>query len=373
MPTSLGDKLWRHITGRRRAASVAIVAQRFFLLFRDHGVEASQIPRLVPQLGLDDLQSNEKLLSALTPEILDQTARLFGVRTAWLEGVDDDIYEHWHCYKQPKLLLEQLASLSAASEKDRLFFPLRVLTTADHLDYNGSRGQLLAPVLVEKIAELGEEDIYRYYVYRDGFDWGYPPSRIQLKAMVRVVYQAIDPVPLFVISPTEMQKLLEGRVIPRKLLDGCLITEPSLEDYSISQTGTAKEVDELPAVLSYIQEHNLQSFSFRKPEDNQLSAEHSENIVESSKLPEPEMAEIPKKTGKRAQAQAEIWEPVRNAAETLWAEDNQLSIAEVVRRIKRMPVFRASVFTESAIRKRIADLAPVDIRGKPGRKPKKSS
>jgi hypothetical protein len=74
--------------------------------------------------------------------------------------------------------------------------------------------------------------------------------------------------------------------------------------------------------------------------------------------------------GKRARAQAEIWEPVKNVAQALWAENSNLLIAEVIRRIQGMTIFKASIYTESAIRKRIAKLAPAGA-NKPGRPPKK--
>lgn len=366
------NKFWRHLADREKTNSVSNIPLRFFQVFLDHGVEESQIPRLLPQLKLDDLQSTKKLLAALTPELLDQTAQLFGVRLQWLEGVDEKIYEYKSCYKHPKRLLEHLASLSVFSEDDRHNFPLRVLTTTNHLDYGDQRKQLLVPVLVEKIAELGDEDIYRYYVYRDGFDWSYAPGRIQLKAMTHIVFKAFSPVPLFVISSSEMQSILNGEVIPRKYLDGCLVTNPSLEDYSLDETSlVAKEVDEFPAVMKYIQEHGFQDFSFDKPDDLQSSVApfESPTAATSKTL---EVTVTSKKSGKRAQAEVEIWEPVRNAARALWAENDQLRIAEVSRRLKNMPTFKASAFTVSAIHKQIAGVAPAHIRGKPGRKPKES-
>lgn len=87
------NKLWQSFTGKTKTNPVNIVAQRFIQAFLDHGVRATQIPRLQSKIKLDDLKSEEALLAVLTPEVLDQTARLFGIRTAWLEGVDDRVYE----------------------------------------------------------------------------------------------------------------------------------------------------------------------------------------------------------------------------------------------------------------------------------------
>ena len=144
-------KSWRRATGKSQAGSVNIVAQRFLQAFLDHGVEVSQIPRLLPLVNIGDLQSPEKLLAVISPEILDQTARLFGIRAQWLEGVDDQIYEHLACYKRPAILLEHLAVL--LNGKDTFMsFPMRVLSTTKQLDSSSESQQLMAPVLVEKIA-----------------------------------------------------------------------------------------------------------------------------------------------------------------------------------------------------------------------------
>lgn len=125
----------------------------------------------MPQIKLGDLQSNEALLAALTPEILDQTAHLLGVRSEWLEGVDDEIYAYRHCYKAPELLLDLLTTLKSRADFG-LTFPLRVLVTSKHLDKKADREQLLVPVVLEQIAGLGDEPVYRYYIFNDGFEWG---------------------------------------------------------------------------------------------------------------------------------------------------------------------------------------------------------
>lgn len=62
-----------------------------------------------------------------------------------------------------------------------------------------------------------------------------------------------------------------------------------------------------------------------------------------------------------------LWAPTITAAKTIWSQDKNLSIAEVVRKIKEMPHLQASSFSESAIRKQIAKYSPIP--GKPGRKP----
>jgi hypothetical protein len=390
MPVILNiDKLLQSIAGKTKNNPVNVVAQRFLQAFRDHGVEAAQIPRLLHPIKLDDLQSVEALLAALTPDVLDQTSLLFGIRSQWLEGVDDEIYEYRHCYKHPELFFEVLAELRSRSNDDCSRFPLRILSSSKNLDCNDDREQMLVPILFEKIAELGDEWIYRYYIFNDGWNWGYKPSRIQLKAMVRMVCNVLHtPVPLVVIGPAELQKVLDRKKIPRVYLDGYLITNPSLEDFALTleESLAAKEMDEIPEVLRYIEEYQLESLiTAELPKPSPPSEPVPEPAIPpepsppSEPVPEPAIPPEPStpvvntpKSGKRADNNRDLWEPVKAAANVLWAEDSLLSIAEVIERIKKMDHLMGSKYTPSAIRKHVAEFAPPGIRGVPGRKPKKS-
>jgi hypothetical protein len=373
MTTSFNvNKLWQSFARKSKSNQVNIVAQRFLQIFNDHGVLTTQIPRLLSAIKLDDLKSEDALLAMLTHDVLDQIAHLFGIRVEWLEGVDDEIYEYLACYKRPEIILEHLAQIVGGVDVG-LSFPLRVFSTTKKLDCNDDSQQLLAPVLVEKIADLGEERIYRYHIYRDEFNWGYFPTRIELKAIARIVDKNLHtPVPLFVISEEEMRGVLDGKLVPTNLFRGALLTNPSLEDFALTkeESGVAKEVEEIPSVLSYIEEHNLQDFSFAKPETPQ---QPDEPIASPVTWIAPAVEIPPKKTGKRADNNQDLWEPVRAVAGALWAEDDSLSIAEVITRIQKMSHLKASKLTASAIRKHIADLAPPNVRGKSGRKPNKST
>lgn len=372
MPASFNvNKLWQSFSRKTKSNPVNIVAQRFLQVFHDHGVQTTQIPRLLPAIKLDDLKSEDALLAMLTHDVLDQIARMFGIRVEWLEGVDDEIYEYLACYKSPEIILEHLAQIVGGGNVG-LRFPLRVLSTTKKLDCNDDSQQLLAPVIFEKITDLGEEEIYRYHIYRDEFDWGYFPTRIELKAIARIVDKKLHtPVPLFVITEKEMRGVLDGKRVPANLFRGALLTNPSLEDFALTkaESAVAKEVEEIPSVLQYIEEYNLQKFTFYKPEVPQPSDEPIANAVT---LPTPTIEALPRKAGKRESNNQILWEPVRAVASALWAEEgDSLDISEATRRIQKMPLLNAGSLSESAIRKHIADLAPPGVRGKSGRKRKK--
>lgn len=346
-----------------------IVATRFLQSFHDHGVQAAQIPRLLPQIKLADLKSEEAQLATLTPEILDKAAHLFGIRSQWFDGVDNQIYEWLSCYKQPEIFFEHVASLNR-NGNDLDDWYVQTLVTSKALNGSDPSIQPLVVVVVEKITELGDQRIYRYHIYGDGWDWGYYPTRIQLKAMARLLYKKFGKtMPLYTAKLADLKNIREGKQIPQSCLGGCLISTPSLEDFALSkeESVVAKETDELPEVLDYIKEHRLIGF---------INAELSKPVPVSETTFSPEAAPEPSspvkasKPSKRASNNQDLWEPVKAVAAALWAEDKFISIAEVIRRIQKMAHLKASVFTASAIRKQIADIAPENIRGKAGRKPK---
>lgn len=269
------------VTGARHSCPVGIVAKRFIKAFEDHGIEPNQIPRLLPNVPFSALLFESALLEFITPEVLDQVAQLFGIRAEWLEGVDDRIYEYQAYYKEPEILLKHLAAIVVV-KKVQLTFPLRILTTDKWLDRGKGHCGYMIPVLVEKIIDIGEEPAYRYHVYQDGVDWSHLPARIELKAIARIVRKKLGVViPLHVITDKEMNEVLEGRLIPHKLLNGCQITNPSLEDFVMTadESMVAKEVDELPDVLAYIQEHKLENIKF------ELASNGDSAEVKQSELP----------------------------------------------------------------------------------------
>ena len=96
-----------------------------------------------------------------------------------------------------------------------------------------------------------------------------------------------------------------------------------------------------------------------------------------SKAPPSGDANIPPaapEPGKKPRNNDGIWLDVQIAAKIIWAETGPIPVAQVARRIKTMKQFSGTRFMPESIRKRIAHLAPPEIRGKPGRpRGKKSS
>lgn len=252
--------LLRKLGSSDAPSPVAIVAERFLTLFEAHGVAPTEIQHFFPELTLDKLHSTEALLATLTDAFLNKIANLFAIRRAWLDGVDDVIYSTNYCYKAPERLFSTLATLQIR----RHSFPVRALYAAKRLDARKDVPQPLALLCVEPLREIGDKEISRYTIFGDAWDWSEPILRIQLKAVTRVLQCQLGfNVPLYHVTEEQLDAVLEGRLIPRSLLSGCLLTEPSLEDFALSpdESRIAKEPEELSVVKDYIAKHNLESLT----------------------------------------------------------------------------------------------------------------
>ena len=145
--------------------------------------------------------------------------------------------------------------------------------------------------------------------------WEHAPSRIQLKATARMIFKVLHtPVPMYVVSPAELQKISDGKVIPRSLLDRPLLTTPSIEDFALGtdESLIAKEVDELPLVLKYIEDFKLQSLMTEEP---------SQPIAPSEPISEPQAVPVTVEQttpNKKAGANKKTWDDKKLKA--LWEE-----------------------------------------------------
>lgn len=250
------SEVMRWLKTSRIDKTASVVAQRFIQIFEDHGIQPTQISHFIPQISLDALSSQEKLLSALTPPVLEQASKLFAVNRDWLDGISEVIYPLRYCYKNCRLFFDDIRNLVG----EDLWYSVRALCSEKTVDSHLGREQCLVLVLVAKLKTEMECDLYRYYIYGDEWDWGYAPCRIQLKAMARLVFKTLeDSIPLHVVSETVLKKVRDGRLIPNMIKDECVATNPALEDYalSLSESANARETEELPLVLKYIEDHKL--------------------------------------------------------------------------------------------------------------------
>jgi len=186
---------------KKRNEKQGTVATRFVQLFGRHNIARNQIPRFFCNgLTLDNIETNEKLLPKLTPEILQAAADLFAVRIEWLEGVDEKIYPIHHFYKHPEWYAAFLHQLVSAGE-NRVIVKLVCST-----DLNYEQDAVL--VLEETFDYLGNEPVVRYHLCSDWVN-KYWKSRADLAACIAITQKQIGFIKGFQ-TPARIDQFSEG-------------------------------------------------------------------------------------------------------------------------------------------------------------------
>jgi hypothetical protein len=255
--------LWRWFFVKQKTNHVVVVAQRFKQLFNDHSIATTQIPRFISQVTLETLKNTpESLIPALSDDVIDQVVNLFQIKRSWLEGLGNQIYDRLWCYKCPRHFFEDIARLDFDDPFSR---PVLAFCQSDTINYKRNRRQTIVLVLAEKIANLENNAIYRYKIYGDGWDWSYWKCRIQLKAMVRVLYKIKETiVPLYKVNPDTLQEIVAGRLVPSPVRTKAqFLHNISLEDFALylEESAVSKESEELDQVEQYIENFNLENFA----------------------------------------------------------------------------------------------------------------
>ena len=138
-------------------------------------------------------------------------------------------------------------------------YPVRLITSAENLDSRADGYQPILIMLAEKIAEIGEKNIYRYYIDTE-WSWNHSPCRLQLKAIAYQVYKKLRfPIPIFKIEHNVFEKIALGEYIPTHYVNSGFVTDPSLEDFVLypHQSRVSKEHEDIANVLEYIENYKL--------------------------------------------------------------------------------------------------------------------
>jgi len=180
-------------------------ADRLLYLIGAHGIDRHQVPRLFPAIGYAQVQDRKVLLQGITPSVVDSAAQMFGVRSQWLEGLDDLVYEPAGSRHAPAAEIVRLLAALAASAftraPDVFRVPLCALTTQKKLDRTSGATQQLLPLLIEPTGVDLEGPVLRCRVFSCDFDWRDREQRLALKALVLLVWQRCDRVvPLYEVT-----------------------------------------------------------------------------------------------------------------------------------------------------------------------------
>jgi len=241
-----------------RFTSVIGVTERFLQLFKDHNVATTEIPRLIPQITLEQLRDVDTLLSALTNEVIKNVANLFGVQREWIEGTSEQIYNPHYCYHYPEVFFQQFDSLN----RENVFTPVVAFCLDQKLDYKREKEQPIVLVMIEKCADLGWKRIECYRIVGDDWGWEYWKSRFELKGLMRLLNNWHDEsVPMYRVDKDTLYEIAAGYRVPWTYLQKrSRVSDTCLEDYALfpEESRMSKESEELPLVLEYMENRKFE-------------------------------------------------------------------------------------------------------------------
>jgi hypothetical protein len=260
-------------------ATPELTAIRFKLLFNLHGIEVAEIPEVkgFESITLHDLNSNDRLLQKLTPEFLIKTANTFGIRIEWPRSGEPNLYEHLHWYKEglPNFF-DDLKDMNFEETYD----PFCVVTTQNKFDNTSNEYQPFILMLKKKIDEVGDKDVYKYYL-ESVWDWHHPPCRLQAKGLATKYYQLTRRmVTIYTTSKDNFHRISEGFIPPE---DGLRrLHDISLEEYGVIKLPHMEPYEnfEHDAVLEEMKQYGIDSINFSYIDNesrDKSEAEYSES------------------------------------------------------------------------------------------------
>lgn len=186
------------------------IATRFIALFESHGVHRNQIEEFFGHgLNIPTCATDEELLKKLTPEIITDAVKLFGVNKDWLEGSSTEIYNIPDFYKYPEDFDLYLTELLMNTDANKLSaYALTVNKKSTH-EFNDSLF-----VIAEPIGEINQREIYKYHLLGN---WriSYWKSRAYFTACCALLYKHGLSVAGKVVDDNWLGDICEGT----KLLD----------------------------------------------------------------------------------------------------------------------------------------------------------
>jgi len=187
-------------------AEAETIATRFVALFESHCVHRNQIEEFFGHgLDIPSCASDDELLKKITPEIITDAVKLFGVNKDWLEGSSNEIYSIPDFYKHPEKFESYLIKLLENTTADKLS---AVVLVSEKKLMNAYNDSLF--VITEVIGEVNQREIVKYHLLGR---WGihYWKSRAYFTACCALLCKHGLSVTGEVIESNWLTELYEGK------------------------------------------------------------------------------------------------------------------------------------------------------------------
>lgn len=222
-------QLGRGTKKRLKDKSTRSLVGRWLSIFKHHGVERHQIPRLLPQFNLSpgDLDDEVELAKRLAPELQDAACALFNVRQQWLVSGEGGILETTYLDRSVE---SWIITLERALESDSM--PHLIVCRTEETELEEWRGQGGALVLRWRVAEIASESIWAYQPVFTIRGWRDDKS-LFLATRAMIVADALKVHLIGVTVPEDsIVPLAEGAQWPEVTFNNCRFPSWHPQDYT---------------------------------------------------------------------------------------------------------------------------------------------
>lgn len=173
---------------QNRANPARRQAARILQAFEAHGVERTQINRLLPadlQLTQFELSTADELKKVIKQPHINWTVDFFALNPDWLDGISERAHTRIDSYKSPGKLHAWFRE--PARQADRGFrYKLHLLTSDSASITAASSGDYA--VVLEEFFDVGDDYLSRYYHLTEGADFDHPPSVLHLMQVLALAH-----------------------------------------------------------------------------------------------------------------------------------------------------------------------------------------
>lgn len=171
---------------QNRANPVRQQAARILLAFEAHGIQRTQINRLLPkhlQLLPFQLSDADELKKVLTQEHINWVANFLALEREWLDGTSDAANQLIFSYKSPRKLDQWLTDHALPAQKG-LNFRLHLITANVQPISAASKGYFA--VILEELFDTEDDYQSRYYHLTNGDHFEHPPCLLHLMQILAI-------------------------------------------------------------------------------------------------------------------------------------------------------------------------------------------
>jgi hypothetical protein len=196
-------------------SNVESISTRFVALFKSHGVHRNQIPEFFDHgLDIPSCATDDELFKKLTPEILNDAVKLFGVNKDWLESSSNEIYDIPFFDKHPEEFEAYIVNLLKNTSDEKV---IAYVLKADKQPFYREYDVLI--VLAETVGFVNGREIYKYHLLGQWVN-SYCRSRADFAACCALLYKYKLLVLGRVVELKWLMKLINGIQLLKYNFDG---------------------------------------------------------------------------------------------------------------------------------------------------------